>query len=1385
METKQQIDHLIELAIVQRAELKRLVEQLPVLRTYLLEQINATIEDMEPQLRSDLIEFCDEKTDGKIKEIRSFFSEAKSEFATKSEAFFVELEKGVQARYAQLAQERALALDFADDARKGLEAAAQQEAAKIPGQVSELVKQELARFPRAGELDQLRKEFSEPRGLNPRGKWKSTETYQKLDLVAYNGDSYVSNVNDNREKPSRSSVSWTLSAARGQGAGGGGISSLNDILGAPTSDFNVVGAEGSNYVRKTLTAGTNVTLEETPTTITINASDVAAQTLTATVVNAESVAITRGQVVYAFAATGNKVSVKLAYNTSDATSAKTFGVVSDDSIAAGATGTVTCVGVVDKLALGTYSEGDTVYLSATPGAFTATKPYAPNHLVYVGFVERANNGNGELYVKIQNGYELDEIHDVQITAPKLAGQTILYDQTNSLWKNANIAGTANQITVTNADAAVTLSLPTTITNVNSITASSATNLTLNGGSSGASIVAGQGTNANVTLTPSGTGVISNGSGTQTQTIPLVQISQNLTCSTIAQATYPGLIQIGANGNGNLANNGGGIEFLTAGGGGGYGIKFGGANNAGANILQILNRQSSASWTEWARMINGNLLIGGTSDISGSGGLKVFGTTASTSTTSGALQVAGGVGIAGDIYGGGNFTLTGGTITGVASGLSLVASGTNQNITLTPSGTGSIVNGASTFSVTQGGYLKAGSSTARVLIGPSGGTGTIAAYDGSGVITLLYNGSNLLLGTGTDSSNGKLQLATHTTRAGGIGFGTDTSLYRSAGGSLVVDYIGNSSPSLSLAANGSIQSRLFFSGTNTFLESYTSHSLILRTNQTAALTLTNGQQVQVNATTASTSTTTGALVVSGGVGVAGLIYSAGETITNSSTGTTAQAALNFGNGSYTGRLAVNGTAYTSDGVAGANRTELQAPFSLNIISAQFKFWANSAGAGEGTSGAANIFNIYGPNFGGRMEHLVQAQSASPYLASSTIGAFTSWNTATVTDNSTAASGTVASQVFHNFRQPILAATNASVTTTDAATLYVAGGPAAGTNQTITNSWGLWNVGKTRLDNTVLVGTGTNSSNGIIQLATHTTSAGGIGFGTDVSLYRSGSNALSLNSGGSTNFFFLNNGSPIGYIVAGGTNFQLTATASLVLQTNNGTTALTLDSSQNATFAGAALDLNKSNNGQTAITVTNTNAGTGTYAKIGTWNGTVGANLVTWGSSYTGRTNETWLYTNGAYPLKLGTDSTIWMTIAPTTGLSTFGGAVSITNTTDSSSTTTGALVVSGGLGVAKNLNAGGNNATHTLTGGDLGSGSTILSIRDASNTQKVIFQGNGQVQFAGTILANASSNAFRIANSQTPASASATGTTGTIAWDASYIYVCTATNTWKRVAIATW
>lgn len=52
-------------------------------------------------------------------------------------------------------------------------------------------------------------------------------------------------------------------------------------------------------------------------------------------------------------------------------------------------------------------------------------------------------------------------------------------------------------------------------------------------------------------------------------------------------------------------------------------------------------------------------------------------------------------------------------------------------------------------------------------------------------------------------------------------------------------------------------------------------------------------------------------------------------------------------------------------------------------------------------------------------------------------------------------------------------------------------------------------------------------------------------------------------------------------------------------------------------------------------------------------------------------------------------------------------------------------------------------------------------------------------------ASITGNTFNIANTRTPASAAAPGTKGDICWDTSYIYVCVATDTWKRVAIATW
>ncbi len=157
-----------------------------------------------------------------------------------------------------------------------------------------------------------------------------------------------------------------------------------------------------------------------------------ASVVKALVHNEEATTITKGSVVYLYGASGNVASVKRAYNTSDTFSSKTFAVVRDD-IAAGQRGIVITQGVVDKLNLGSYSEGDIVWLDSIPGQFTKTKPVAPYHQVFIGVVERANNGNGQLYVKVQNGYELGELHNVSVNGQ--ADNDVLYYQSSTkLWK---------------------------------------------------------------------------------------------------------------------------------------------------------------------------------------------------------------------------------------------------------------------------------------------------------------------------------------------------------------------------------------------------------------------------------------------------------------------------------------------------------------------------------------------------------------------------------------------------------------------------------------------------------------------------------------------------------------------------------------------------------------------------------------------------------------------------------------------------------------------------------------------------------------------------------------------------------------------------------------
>jgi hypothetical protein len=151
-----------------------------------------------------------------------------------------------------------------------------------------------------------------------------------------------------------------------------------------------------------------------------------------------------GTIVYINGATGNRPTVTPAQANNDANSAQTFGFVKT-SIANNGFGFVIVRGEVENLDTSALTEGVQLYLSpTTAGAYTTTKPSAPQHLVYVGIVVRAHPTQGVILAAIQNGYEVEELHNASITSVA-NNDLFVYESATSLWKNKSF-GTLGLLT---------------------------------------------------------------------------------------------------------------------------------------------------------------------------------------------------------------------------------------------------------------------------------------------------------------------------------------------------------------------------------------------------------------------------------------------------------------------------------------------------------------------------------------------------------------------------------------------------------------------------------------------------------------------------------------------------------------------------------------------------------------------------------------------------------------------------------------------------------------------------------------------------------------------------------------------------------------------------
>lgn len=215
--------------------------------------------------------------------------------------------------------------------------------------------------------------------------------------------------------------------------GGGGIGTVTSVGLTMPSAFNVTGSPVTDVGTFVVTGDGNSSqyidgtgsLQNFPSTL--ESQDVIIE-----VRNNTGSTIPKGTAVYINGALGNKPTVAYAIASQDSTSAQTLGLT-QAAIPNNTQGFVVIIGRCTDLDTSAFTEGTQLYLSGTVlGGYTSVKPYAPIHLVYIGIVTRSHPNLGTIDVKVQNGYEIEELHDVAALNPN-NGDVLQYVTSTGLW----------------------------------------------------------------------------------------------------------------------------------------------------------------------------------------------------------------------------------------------------------------------------------------------------------------------------------------------------------------------------------------------------------------------------------------------------------------------------------------------------------------------------------------------------------------------------------------------------------------------------------------------------------------------------------------------------------------------------------------------------------------------------------------------------------------------------------------------------------------------------------------------------------------------------------------------------------------------------------------
>ena len=176
-------------------------------------------------------------------------------------------------------------------------------------------------------------------------------------------------------------------------------------------------------------------------------------------------AISKGSVVYVSGASGTNMVVNVSSNDSEATSSKVLGVTA----AGGALNDMVYViteGLLPNIDTSGSTIGDAVWLGSNGALIfgVANRPVPPLNAVYIGVVTRVSATVGEIFIRVQNGFELDELHDVKFTSLS-NNQALVYNTTTSLWENrtltTSVVTEGTNLYYTDARARGAISLTTT------------------------------------------------------------------------------------------------------------------------------------------------------------------------------------------------------------------------------------------------------------------------------------------------------------------------------------------------------------------------------------------------------------------------------------------------------------------------------------------------------------------------------------------------------------------------------------------------------------------------------------------------------------------------------------------------------------------------------------------------------------------------------------------------------------------------------------------------------------------------------------------------------------------------------------------------------------